>query len=345
MGKNDFKKLNDEILINKREEHFELLKKIYAGIEPKTIFSINGFVNSGTLNPYEEPELWVEENLKILDENAGILMDDKVFRPICIEFGLYGVHFIDKILGAEVFFRDGQWYNEYLDSPIGELEPPDLKNNKTWSLAKRTAKAFTESRAKLPLFGLPTIASTINIAVNLYGQEILSDMYLNPEKAIHDFELINRLLCTLHQWYINNIPCEQLQPVISWERTQPRGFGQLCGCSNQLVSPHLYNEFLASLDDKLLSVYPNGGMIHLCGSHEQHIPTWRDMKSLRAIQVNDRAAEDLVLYFKELREDQMIYLTPCEVMSAERAVEITGGHRLIIQGALDTPMRTTNRHF
>ena len=97
----------------------------------------------------------------------------------------------------------------------------------------------------------------------------------------------------------------------------------------------MYDEFIAPLDDELLSVYPNGGMIHLCGVHTQHIPTWRGMESVRAIQVNDRASEDLEIYFNELRDDQIIYLNPIATMTVERAMEITGGRRIVFVADLE----------
>lgn len=76
------------------------------------------------------------------------------------------------------------------------------------------------------------------------------------------------------------------------------------------------------LDNALLGVYPNGGMIHLCGSHEQLIPLFREMENLRSVQLNDRAAEDLKLY--------AIYLNPCNTMSAEEGLKIAGGRRMVI---------------
>ena len=130
---------------------------------------------------------------------------------------------------------------------------------------------------------------------------------------------------------------DQLQPVIAAERCQPRGFGQLCGCTTHLVSGEVYREMLAPLDDELLSVYPNGGMIHLCGAHTQHIGVWREMQSVRALQLNDRASEDLEIYFNELRDDQVIYLNPTATMTVERAMKITGGNRLVIVADLPNP--------
>jgi hypothetical protein len=71
-------------------------------------------------------------------------------------------------------------------------------------------------------------------------------------------------------------------------------------------------------------------MIHLCGDHDHHIPVWREMGTLRAVQMNDRAAADLELYFTGLRTDQILYVDPCEQMPMERILSITGGKRLVL---------------
>ncbi len=80
-----------------------------------------------------------------------------------------------------------------------------------------------------------------------------------------------------------------------------------------------------------MSSYPNGGHIHLCGRHTQHIPTWRDMPSLHAVQLNDAAADALPAYFEGLRQDQIIYIGPTETMTIEKIIAVTGGQRIIIQ--------------
>ena len=172
----------------------------------------------------------------------------------------------------------------------------------------------------------------LNIAVNLYGQQILVGMVDEPEAAKHDLQLINEILCRLHDWYRANVPVTCRQCILPHERCAPPDYGQLCGCTTHLISARMYRQFIAPLDDQLLSLYPNGGMIHLCGEHTQHIPAWREMKSLRAIQLNDRAAWDLERYYRELRPDQVFYLYPCEGMPVERILKITGGERVVIQG-------------
>lgn len=328
---------NEKQLVEKRDRWFDKLQQMFDGSYREPIaFVLDGVRANGVCDPYREPERWVDECMNDIAENkAKLILNEDKFVPVCVEFGLYGVHYIDRIFGSNVYFKSGQWYNDYLTTPIGELHDPDLEQDETFQLSLRAAKRFAEVGGDFALFGLPTIASTLNIAINLYGQEILMAMLEEPEAARTDLETINRTLIRIHKAFMDILPQKQLQPVISWGRTQPPGYGQVCGCSTQLLSGELYREMVADLDDAVLSTYEHGGMIHLCGSHTQHIETFRNMKSLKAVQVNDRAAEDLQLYFDGLREDQILYLCPCKGMTVERAMEITGGKRLVINAHLN----------
>lgn len=333
--------MNEAALVAQRDRWFDRLQGVFDGTYREPIaFVLDGVRGQGVCDPYAEPERWVDECMADIAANrAALAANEEKFVPVCVEFGLYGVHYIDRIFGSNVYFKSGQWYNDYLTTPIGELRDPDLEHDETFQLSLRAARRFAEVGGELTLFGLPTIASTLNIAINLYGQEILMAMLEEPEAARADLETINRTLVRIHKAFMEILPPRQLQPVISWARTQPPGYGQICGCSTQLLSGELYREMIADLDEDVLRAYPNGGMIHLCGSHAQHIETFRNMKALRAVQVNDRAAEDLQLYFDGLREDQVLYLNPCAGMTVERAMKITGGRRLVICAHLDRPVK------
>ncbi len=331
--------LNRKDLIERRDLWFEKMQNVFTPgqkrQEQNTVFAVNGIKGTSKHDPYVEPEKWVEDCLEDLANRYEALENDIYFRPLCVELNIYDVHYIDKIMGANVKFQDGQWYSDYLTTPIGSLKKPDLDTSEVWSLTKRALSAFLEADVALPLFGLPTIASALNIAINLYGAEILVAMLEDPEEASKDLATINDLLCELHTYFLNTVPLQQLQPVIPRMRTQPPGYGQLCGCSTHLLSASMYEEFIAPLDDKLLSVYPHGGMIHLCGNHRQHIEAFSKMKSLKAIQVNDRAAADIGEYFEKLRDDQVIYLNPCKEASIDDALKTNHNKRLIIAGNLD----------
>lgn len=327
------KVLTDQRLVAYQEEWFRKLEALFDGTGENQM-ALSGIFGASA-DPaliYREPERWMEEAMDNLAQRAYDAISAPRFVPLCVESALYGVHFVDKILGAEVFFQDGQWYNHSLKQEVGELELPNLEENETWKLARRVAEAFLASETTVPLFGLPTIASVANIAVNLYGEEILVAMLSEPEAAEHDLRIINEVLKEIHSWYLAHIPMKRLQPVISWDRTQPPGYGQICGCTTQLVSPALYEEFLYPLDNELLGVYPRGGMIHLCGSHGHLIPLFAKMQNLKSVQLNDRAAGDLELYVRGLRANQVIYLNPCKEMPLERGLEIAAGRRLVVVG-------------
>jgi len=308
------------------------MSHLFEGKTLERPFLLFGCVGLGRTDPYVDPDTWMQEAAEDLASKAGLLRDREVFRPLCILCGYYGVHFVDRMFGAHMYeLRErNNWQVAPLDQPIGRLEPPDLTTDETWALARRFAEAFLALGASVPLFGLPTIANALNIGVNLYGQELLMAFLENPEAAHHDLRVINDVLCAMHRWYLGRTPMEQFQPLLPHTRCQPPGHGQLCGCSTQLPPPDLYAEFVAPLDDELLSVYPKGGMIHLCGTHAQHIPVWRGMKSLKAVQLNDRAAEDLEVYWTGLRPDQVLYVNPCPGMPVERILDITGGRRVVI---------------
>lgn len=334
--------LRDPLLLDVRERHMARLEMLYSGQSLGDVFVLSG-IQQYTTDPGEGWPGWLETSLDELAEAASAACDPIIFRPLAINYDPYGVHFVDQIFGAEVFqMGDGSWQARCLATPVGTLEPPDLEASETWARARAVAQRFVELNVPGVLFGLPTISSPLNIAVNLYGERILMAMMTEPEAAARDLHVITDVLCRLHRWYRGNVPQPLLQCVIPAGRCQPPGFGQLCGCSTQLLSAGLYRDFIAPLDAELLSVYTRGGMIHLCGVHTQHLRTWHEMTALRAVQLNDRAALDLAAYFSRLRDDQVIYVNPCERMPVERILQITGGERVVVVADLKEPPRVSS---
>jgi len=329
------KVLNDPELIAICDDWFKRLNLLFGGKDDsKTVFAIAGidcYMVDKTFM-YSEPERYVIQCSEYLAENAGKAGNTDVFVPLCIHNDLFGVHFIDSIFGCNVYYEHGQWYNDPLQIKIGTLKPPDIDNSEAWQLTVRMIDAFLSADVKLPIYGLPTIASALVVAVNLFGENILAAMLDEAEAAKHDLKIINDTLKELHIRLMNLIPQNQLQPVIPSQRIQPPGFGQLCGCTSQLISPECYIEMIMPLDDELLGIYPHGGMMHLCGKHDHHIPAFKTMPNLRSVQLNDRAAESLKNYYEGLRPDQIIYLNTDKNITPQKALEITNGKRLVLIG-------------
>lgn len=336
--------MNDPRLVENRIKWFERLRNVFDGPYERH-FVLSGCIgrHKGSLGCpdlddiyHNDPEQAIEIGLEDLAkqmEAAGDRME-RMFIPFALEADWYGVHFVDKIFGADVFYNTEvrQWYNRYLKTPIGELVRPDLENNETWRQARAYAEAFLALDLSVPLLGTPVLSSPLNIAINLYGPEFLVAMIGEPEAARHDLAVINDLIIDLHRWYLAHVPLDRLQPTVVPWRTQPAGFGQLCGCSTHLISPMMYEEMIMPLDDQLLAQWPHGGMIHLCGSHRHLIPLFASMPHLRSVQLNDLASDQLEEYVKGLREDQVIYFSPSQNMSFEESLKVSRGKRMVYVG-------------
>ena len=336
--------MRNPVLVENRELWFSRLKNLFDG-EYQGPIALNGRVgrHSGSLACpdqcdilHNNPERALEIGLEDLAEQIEATREktDYMFVPYVLEADWYGVHFVDKIFGAPVFYDYDarQWYNRYIKTEIGMLQKPDLETSEPWRMARKYAEAFLQLDVTVPLLGMPVLSSPLNIAINLYGPDMLIAMIEEPEAAAHDFAVINDVIMDLHHWYITNIPRERLQPTVAPWRTQPYGFGLLCGCSTHLVSPRLYEELVMQHDDALLAQYPNGGMIHLCGNHKHLIPLFADMPHLRAVQLNDLAADHLEYYVKGLREDQVIYFSPTKNMPFEESLSVSRGKRMVYCG-------------
>ncbi|MCE5327246.1 MAG: hypothetical protein LLG01_12630 [Planctomycetaceae bacterium] len=325
--------LNDPEFLALQQGGLERLGRLFAGQTPEKPFVLAGQVSGGQCNLYDEPERWITEALDDLAGKVSTLKDADVYRPLSVAPWPYGVHFIDRIFGADVYELDpGNWQVRVLKTPVGTLPRPDLAADPTWNTVRRLATAFTEAQVCVPFYGCPVLSSALNIGLNLYGQELLVAMMVDPEAARRDLRVINDVILDLHRWYRGHVPRAQLQMVETYGRIQPPGHGQICGCSTHLLSPELYEQFIAPLDEEVFALYEHGGMIHLCGTHAQHIGAWRGSKVFRAFQMNDRAAQDFEQYYDRLRDDQVMYvnINPAIGVSRQRVMNHSHGRRVVL---------------
>lgn len=341
------KLLNDEELVLNREKWFDLLRDVFEG-ERTTPIMLAGEVgqHSGSLGCRDQSDILHNDPRKALEIGIDDLAEkivktadrrNNAFVPYVLEADWYGVHMVDKILGCDVYYNPEvqQWYAKYLKTEIGRLPKPDLSSSEPWRMAKDYARAFMSLDTKLPILATPVLSSPLNVAINLYGAEFLIAMIEEPDAAKHDLKIISETISELHRWYIGNVPLDRLQPTVGPWRTQPKGYGQICGCSTHLVSARMYEEFIMPLDDAILGIWPHGGMIHLCGEHRHLIPLFAQMPQLRSVQLNDLAADHLEYYVKGLRQDQVIYFSPTKNMTLDRSLEVSKGKKIVYVGYYD----------
>ncbi len=320
------------------ERHFHSLEAIYEGALPERPFGLTGVWGTATSHSFTHPEDCIAEHLvSLAAHELPKLCDGGVFRPGITGVGLYGVHFMDALLGAEVFDLDGagNWQAHTLPSPVGTLEFPDWQAQPAWRAAARAAEFFAECGPGSVVFETPCISSPLNIAINLYGQEFLIAMIEEPEAAHHDLRVITDLMLAVHRWYLDRIPLRQRQAA-AIGRVTPPGYGHLCGCSATMLSKEQYAEFIVPYEREVLRLFPKGGIMHLCGFYTHLIPAWADFEELRVLQVNDDASADLPRYFRELPDDRVFYNLECPRMPWREAERLTGGRRIVHTCAANT---------
>ena len=320
--------LSDPELLEIQAKHFADMESVYDGTNARP-FVLSGFYG-GTGNPADGP---MEEQLaRALDDlaaQAELMRDERIFRPLCFDVSTYGEGFAEYLFGLPDLGPNAGELPR-LDTPVGTLDPPPLDTCPAWQNAKTQTEMFMELELPVPLFSGSYITSPLVEAVNLYSEAFLIATLQDTDAAMHDLRVLCDVQVQMRKWYVDNVPVEQLQWVAPRLRGTPVGMSQIDGCTAQLVSPELYAEMIAPLDAGSLMVAPRGGMIHICGYHSHHLPTWRDADWLRALQLSGDAMTDLPLYHKELRNDQVTYVSPHATMELEQIMEVTGGKRTII---------------
>lgn len=316
--------------------HQDRLAGMYRGDDPDHVFSIAGLgLGCGTgPEALEVPGRWVESCVSDLDRHMPLIEDAITFRPPVLEPCTHGVHFIDALLGAEVFTYEEQVWSRELSAGLGDLCCPDLSACLLAQRALECARVSLEATGGRIWMGTVVLASPLNVGVNIWGERLLAALVHEPELAARGLRTVTDAIAGLHRAYQQVVSSSTLRFYAASSRFAPAGFGHICGCTTQLVSRAVYEERVAPLDREILGLYPEGGSIHLCGAHEHLIPVFRSMEELRAVQLNDRASDGFARYFAGLREDQLIYVTPSEQMPLERILSISGGHRVIVQSCI-----------
>jgi len=327
-------------------DHRRRVAALYRGDPVDRVVAIAGRLYGGShglhgtneIDMLEQPRAWLADVLADMAASVDEFADPVTFRPPVVEIDPLGVHFIDALLGARTYIRSGQMWSDPLSIDPAELTMPDLAQSETLGKALRLAGHVVEAtQGRLPI-ALPVFSCPINVGINLFGDRLLTALCERPAQAKRALRIITDVILGAIDAFAQAVSQRVRHNSVACTRYAPAGYGQIDGCATQLVSGRHYAEFFAPLDDELLRAWPRGGMIHLCGAHGQHYATWREMRSVRSIQVNDRASEDLVQLVTVTRDDQILYVSPTETMPVDRVLQIAGGRRLVLQCAVEHPM-------
>jgi len=323
--------LNDPELIRARDEYLDRMEDVFEGRNAgRPAFVLSGLTPGAEVPEGATMEEAMHASFDAMATEAYLMRDQRVFRPLASEPSTDGKGWDRGFFGLPEK-PDPVTQLRRRIQPVGTLEPPSLDKCEAWRNMKRSTEIFLEADVKLPLFSVAPVSGPIVEAVSLYGAEkFLTAMLDDPDAAYNDLKVIADISAEMRRWFVRHVPVQQLQGIVHRLRAQPPGYGQIDGCTTQLLGPDLYADMVGPLDDMILGVYPKGGMIHICGRHTQHLPFWRKSKSLKVLQLSGDAMTDLPIYFRELRDDQVVYVSPHATMPLSGIMEITKGRRVII---------------
>jgi hypothetical protein len=319
--------------------HQRRVADLYAGRPPDGVIAIagasygrsHGLAGTAEIDMLARPDDWLADVFDDLAARADLAADPVTFRPLTIEPDPYGVHYIDALFGAPVYIHSGQTWSDELPGDVADLAMPDLERSPILRASLDLARMAVEAGRGRIFVTTPVLSCPVNIAINLFGERWLEALVERPQAATRALRIITDVILACARAFFEAIPQDVRRGTVASSRYAPPGHGFIDGCSTQLVSGRHYREWIAPLDDAILALSPHGGMIHLCGAHAQHLAAWRDLPHLRAVQVNDRATDDLPRYLAGLRRDQILYVAPTERMPVERVVQLTGDRALILQ--------------
>jgi hypothetical protein len=320
-------------------EHRARVAALYAGdpavrrtaIAGPMFGASHGLWGTNAIDMLKEPGAWVADCLTEMAAKAADLADPQAYAPAHFEVDPFGTHFVDAVFGATVGFEGGQVWSQELPGEVGALRAPDLERNPVLQAALRVAVQAAEAGGGHVFVTTPVLSCPVNIGINLFGQRLLEALLAAPEDARRALRVVTDVIVGCLCAFRRAIPVELLRTTVTCNRYAPAGYGFIDGCATQLVSAEAYREFFAPLDAEILREWPHGGMIHLCGACAQHIPAWRAMPELRAVQLNDRATDDLELYAAGLRGDQILYVSPTALFPPERVRHTVLRQRLVMQ--------------
>ena len=311
--------------------HWQRIRQLFAGEQPDWVPLIWRHGKPVPIHRDYDPAVWLDEAIEEFRAEADLFADVCVWVPFALTLQRYQLHFLAALFGCRIWERDEIVWRKSLSAQgrrMEDLRAPDLASNAVYREMIDLIRFVLDATGGAVPIELPELLSPLTEAVTLFEEEFLIALRCEPELAQHVLGVIARTTTEVHSGLLAEADGAFVYGSLH-ECTLP-GYNTVLGCSSQLVSPHCYAQYAAGWDEALLLNESGGGSMHLCGTHTQHMDCWREMRGLKAVQLNDRASDDLEAYWKGLRSDQIIVLWPTETMTIDDAVRITGGRRLVI---------------
>ena len=205
-----------------------------------------------------------------------------------------------EIMGCEVRYQEENppevLCANLSDEAVMNLQSPDLEKIEIWRNIEAQGKYLYEKygfvETHINLMGIQ------NIAMDLRGQNLLMDYYLNPELAHHLLEVCTQLSIDIGRQlkrYSSNLSAGVTAIV---KQTVPDMY-LTSNCTVEMISLDTYNSFLAQYDQRMAEAFGSFG-IHHCGQTMEHVVEgYKNIKNLKFAEVG--AFSDIAYVREQLR--------------------------------------------
>ena len=348
----DLSFITDEVWKVQRE-HADRMMAITTGRQPEIV----PFFHEAPLDPpvlvEGEHTRWLHNMLGMLREHRDLFKDPLTYRPLYLSVWeishRVSLHMVPRVLGCDVpvTLQDGRpvpWCQPLTGKGVkmSDLALPCF-NSHPWvqEIGRMIRFLVDATEGKLPL-ELPFLSEPLLAAVDLFGEDFIVTLVTDPDLARHVLRVCTDTTMGLFKVMREAADGATIQTFGAQTHIPlPPGYYNLFGCTTHLISGDTYDQVVRPYDEELLDFFEGGGM-HLCGRHTQHIGALRRMRRLNGVEINDDAAIDLKAYFDGLREDQFIVLYPTTEMTVERALALTdGGRRLVVRAVAEKEIRVS----
>ena len=330
--------LTDDVSEIQRQHELQF-ERLCRGDQPANVPTFASDVLGLSRDESCDVEAWLSEKLLHLRENIERYKDPVTWRPFALSLGRYDLHFASAVMGCPVFHKgDGPvWWTSLskLGMRLEDFRSPDLDENAIFQEMLGISKFVVEATEGRVPVEIPYVSEPLVAAVDMFSEDFLACLAREPDLAGQVLDRISATILEMRRRFFEAVPGAPVYAHGFFSRMMPRGYTLLYGCTTQLISGEMYREHIRCRDRDLFTCHARGGCIHLCGTHTQHIDAWRDMPEVKSLQLNDAANDDLEEYWRNLRPDQFVILVPSERMTAESALEVTGGRRLVINMATE----------
>ncbi len=323
-----------------QREHRSQLEMLCRGEQPEFVPTFSACVpRLPVAGPYDQ-EAWLAEALAELRERAASFRGRHMYRSFALSLARYDLHFSAAIAGCTIHHDETAyvWCTslEKLGKSIEDFRVPDLDEHDAFQEMLRLLRFVVEAtEGRIPV-EIPYVSEPLILAVDLFGEEFLCLLAADPDRADLFLDQLSAYILDMRRRLCEVAPDAPLMPHGSCHRVMPEGYNLLFGCTTHLISGPAYERHFLERDRALMRCGAPGGGIHLCGDHTQFCTAWHNMPELKMIQLNDRATVDLEIYWRNLRPDQYIVFMPCDAMTVDDALRITGGRQLVLAAEVDT---------